>query len=97
MEKILGTMLVESVTDNPDGTSTIIFNIPNDAKENIKQVLGWKRWSNKKFNQLVTESLEMMYKTHRKELEDGAETRQINAGLVDPFDSDGCNFSKSDV
>lgn len=97
MKKFLGKILVVSVTDNPDNTSTIIFNIPDDVKKNIKQTLGWKRWSNKKFNQLVTESLEMMYKTHRKELEDGVQTRQINSNLIDPFDNNVSAFSKNNV
>jgi len=97
MEKILGRIVVESVTDNPDGTSTIVFNIPDDAKENIKQSLGWKRWSDKKFNQLVIESLELMYNTHRKGLADGESTGQINSNLIDPFDSSDSSIIKSDV
>ena len=95
MEKILGKIVVESVTDNPDGTSTIVFNIPDDVKENIKQSLSWKRWSDKKFNQLVIESLESMYGTHRKELADGEPTRQINSNLIDPFDSNVGDTSKN--
>lgn len=97
MENVLGTIVVESVTDNPDGTSTIVFNIPDEAKENIKKTMGWKRWSNKKFNQLVIESLEMMYETHREELEDGKSTGQTNANLIDPFDINDSSPNKGDV
>jgi hypothetical protein len=88
MEKVLGKIVVEEVVDNPDGTSTIIFNISDEAKENIKNHMGWKRWSDKKFNQLVIESLERELKTQGGGLLDGEkQPRPTNASVVDPFDN----------
>ena len=96
MEKILGRITVESVTDNPDGTSTIVFNIPDDVKENIKKTMGWNRWSTKKFNELVTESIMRTYKDST-EMTNEQPTRQANTNLVDPFDNNDNDTSKNNV
>ena len=58
MEKIIGQIKVLEVVDNPDGTCTIHFDVSNEMMTTIKEAMGWKRWSDKKFNQLVIESLE---------------------------------------
>lgn len=45
------------IKDLPDGTCEIIFEISKETKKAFKKHFGWKRWSQKKFNSLVTEVL----------------------------------------
>jgi hypothetical protein len=55
--KILGQIKVVEIVDNPNGTCTIHFDVSEDMKKAIIESMGWKRWSNKKFNELVENSL----------------------------------------
>lgn len=55
--KILGSIKVIDVKDNPDGTATITFDISDEVKENIKRALKWKRWSQKRFETYIQNSL----------------------------------------
>lgn len=55
--KILGSIKVIDVKDNPDGTATITFDISDEVKENLKRALKWKRWSQKRFETYIQNSL----------------------------------------
>jgi hypothetical protein len=94
MESILGKITVESVTENPDGTATIVFNIPEKTKQNIKKTMNWNRWSAKKFNELVTEALMKMYNNPMEKL-NGESTRQTNSNFIDPFDNNISDLDKN--
>jgi hypothetical protein len=56
-EKVLGQIKIEEIKENGDGTCTIVYEVPNDLKDYLKQYFGWKRWSSKKFNQFFLEAL----------------------------------------
>jgi hypothetical protein len=45
------------IKDLPDGSCEIIFDISKETREAFKKHFGWKRWSQKKFNSLVTEAI----------------------------------------
>jgi hypothetical protein len=62
-EKSLGTIKVTEVVDNADGTCTIRFDVSKEVRKAIVENMGWRRWSNKKFNQFVADSLEYYAKT----------------------------------
>ena len=55
--KTIGTLTVTEVIDNADGSASLVFDIPDDFKAKLKAALGWKRWSNKKFEKYVIQSL----------------------------------------
>lgn len=55
--KILGSIKVIDVKDNPDGSATITFDISDEVKENLKRALKWKRWSQKRFETYIQNSL----------------------------------------
>lgn len=56
--KVIGQIKVTDVIDNPDGTATIYFDVSEEIKNQIKETMGWERWSDKKFNELVINSLD---------------------------------------
>lgn len=72
MEKIIGQIKVLEVVENADGTATVHFDVPDNVMEEIKKSMGWKRWSNKKFNELVLNSLD--YYARQVQLEKGQTT-----------------------
>lgn len=55
--KSLGTIKITEIVENPDGTATIHFDIPEDVKRNLKETFKWKRWSQKRFNDFVLKTL----------------------------------------
>ena len=55
--KTIGTLTVTEVIDNADGSASLVFDIPDDFKARLKKALGWKRWSNKKFEKYIIQSL----------------------------------------
>jgi hypothetical protein len=57
VNKIIATIKVLDVVDKPDGSAEIIFDLTQEIKQTLKKELGWKRWSNKKFNELVITGL----------------------------------------
>lgn len=57
MTKYIGTMTVENITENDDGTCTIDFNVPKELQESIALQQGWGEWSKEKFEVLVVEAL----------------------------------------
>ena len=48
---------VVSVLENPDGSAEISFEIDKEYKDLIKNLLGMKRWNEKKFQQFVIDAL----------------------------------------
>lgn len=54
----LGPIKVVDIKDNDDDTCTIVFDVPDDFKENVVRELGWDEWSDDNFNKLVIEALE---------------------------------------
>jgi len=56
--KGLGTIKVLEVVDNPDGTSTIHFDVSEDFQANLVREMGWPEWSQERFEKLVLEALE---------------------------------------
>ncbi len=66
-EKVLGQIKIEEIKENGDGTCTIIYEVPNDLKDYLKQYFGWKRWSSKKFNQFFLEALMKNAETMERE------------------------------
>jgi site-specific DNA-adenine methylase len=45
------------VKNKPDELHKGIFDISKETREAFKKHFGWKRWSQKKFNSLVTEAI----------------------------------------
>ena len=89
--KLLGRVIIKEVKDNSNGTCTLELEIPDDLKENLKQSLGWKRWSSKfsfhvfcMFNQFFLEALTKHAKDMERELGNLAPSDQRG---VDVFDS----------
>jgi hypothetical protein len=50
------------VIDNPDGTSTLVFELEDEFKEWFKKSFGLKRWSDKRFEKVLIESLDLYLK-----------------------------------
>ena len=50
---LLGKFDVIDVIDQPDGTAKVILEFDDETKNAIKQMYGWKRWSDKKFEKLL--------------------------------------------
>ena len=57
MTKYIGTMTIQNIKDNDDGTCTIDFNVPKDLQESIKNQQGWEEFSKEKFEALVIDAL----------------------------------------
>jgi hypothetical protein len=57
MTKYIGTMTIENITENDDGTCTIDFLVPKELQESIKTQQGWEEWSKEKFEALVIDAL----------------------------------------
>jgi hypothetical protein len=57
-EFLLGQMKVEDIKDNSDGTSTIIFNVTGEFKENYMEAFGLEEWSQDHFDNLIIEALD---------------------------------------
>ena len=83
--KLLGRIIVKEIKDNNNGTCTLELEVPDDLKENLKQSLGWKRWSSKKFNDFFLEALTKYAKDMEMESGDIAPSDQYR---VDVFDSE---------
>jgi len=83
--KLLGRVVIREIKDNNNGTCTIELDIGDELKENLKQSLGWKRWSSKKFNQFFLEALTK----HAKDLEtQSGDIAPSDQHRVDVFDSE---------
>lgn len=82
--KLLGRVIVKEIKDNSNGTCTLDLEIPEDLKENLKQSLGWKRWSSKKFNEFFLEALTKYAKDMERE---SGFTAAASEHLVDVFDN----------
>jgi len=48
---------VIEITDNPDGTAEIVFELEDEFKEWFKKSFGLKRWSDKKFQKVLLEAI----------------------------------------
>ena len=59
MNTNLGEIEVVNWVDNPDGSVTLTFEVSDDFKDNLKKAFGWKRWSQKKFEQWVIECIKL--------------------------------------
>ena len=53
---------ITDVIDNPDGTSTLVFELEDEFKEWFKKSFGLKRWSDKRFEKELIESLDLYLK-----------------------------------
>jgi|TARA_Y100000294_G_scaffold157561_1_gene159241 hypothetical protein len=53
---------ITDVIDNPDGTSTLVFELEDEFKEWFKKSFGLKRWSDKRFEKVLIESLDLYLK-----------------------------------
>tara|TARA_R110000744_G_scaffold251487_1_gene367396 strand:- start:127 stop:408 length:282 start_codon:yes stop_codon:yes gene_type:complete len=52
---------VLKVVDKPDGTSELIIDLPEGFKEYFKETQGLKRWSSKRFEKWLVESLTALF------------------------------------
>jgi len=82
--KLLGRVTIKEIKDNSNGTCTLDLEIPEDLKENLKQSLGWKRWSSKKFNNFFLEALTKYAKDMERE---SGNSTVISEHLIDVFDN----------
>lgn len=83
-KKLLGRVTIIEVKENGDGTCTLELEVPDNLKQSLKQSLGWKRWSSKKFNQFFLEALTK----HAKTLEgEPRTTANASEHLLDVFDN----------
>ena len=57
-EKVLGTIKVAEIVDNPDGTCTVHFDVSSEMQELIMETMGWSSWQPEEFNKFVENSLE---------------------------------------
>lgn len=57
MKEIIGNLKVLEVKDLPDGSAEIILDVPDAFKKSFVKAMNWKRWSRKKFNKYVVDSL----------------------------------------
>ena len=48
---------ITDVIDNPDGTSTLVFELEDEFREWFKKSFGLKRWSDKRFQKVMIEAL----------------------------------------
>jgi len=53
---------ITEVVDNPDGTATLVFELEDEFKEWFKESFGLKRWSDKRFEKVLIESLDLCLK-----------------------------------
>lgn len=83
--KLLGRIIIKEIKDNNDGTCTLDLEFPDDLKKKLKQSLGWKRWSSKKFNEFFLEALTKYGKELEREFGDIAPSDQHR---IDVFDSE---------
>lgn len=52
-----GKLLVKEVTENSDGSATVVFEADKDFQNGFKKYYNLKRWSQKKFNQFMNEAI----------------------------------------
>jgi hypothetical protein len=60
------SLKVVDVVDQPDGSALVTFDIDKEAREFIKNLYGWKRWSSKKFQQVLLQAIDNYVKTQEK-------------------------------
>jgi len=48
---------VIDIVDKEDGTAFVTFEFDDDTKNFIKNIYGWKRWSSKKFEQVLLQAM----------------------------------------
>lgn len=51
------SLKVIDIVDREDGTALVTFDIDEQTKNFIKNLYGWKRWSSKKFQQVLLQAL----------------------------------------
>lgn len=59
MKTEFGEIEVVEWIEKDDGSALLKIEISEEFKNNMKKILGWKRWSNKKFQVWVIECIEM--------------------------------------
>ena len=57
------SLKVIDIVDREDGTALVTFDIDEQTKNFIKNLYGWKRWSSKKFQQVLLQALHNYIKT----------------------------------
>jgi hypothetical protein len=62
---------ITDIIDQTDGSALVVFNIDQKARQEIKQLYGWKRWNTKKFQQLFTTAIDS-YVTIKKQEKENA-------------------------
>jgi len=48
---------VIDIVDREDGTALVTFDIDEQTRNFIKNLYGWKRWSSKKFEQVLLQAI----------------------------------------
>jgi hypothetical protein len=62
---------ITDIIDQTDGSALVVFDIDKEARQEIKQLYGWKRWNTKKFQQLFTTAIDS-YVTIKKQEKENA-------------------------
>ena len=62
---------ITDIIDQTDGSALVVFNIDQKARQEIKQLYGWKRWNTKKFQQLFITAIDS-YVTIKKQEKENA-------------------------
>jgi len=57
MTKYIGTMTIEDIIQNDDGTCTVNFIVSKELQESIRIQNAWEEWSKEKFEVLVVDAL----------------------------------------
>jgi len=57
---------VIDVVDKQDGTALVAIDIDEQTRNFIKNLYGWKRWSSKKFQQVLLQAIDNYISTTQK-------------------------------
>lgn len=57
------SLKVIDIVDQQDGSALITFDVDKQTREFIKNLYGWKRWSSKKFQQVLLQAIDNYVKT----------------------------------
>jgi hypothetical protein len=57
---------VIDVVDREDGTALVTIDIDEQTRNFIKNLYGWKRWSSKKFQQVLLQAIDNYISTTQK-------------------------------
>ncbi len=60
------SLKVINVIEQPDGSAIVTFDVDKKTREFFKSVYGWKRWSSKKFQQVLLQAIDNYVKIQEK-------------------------------